>query len=208
MGLYPMYKVNQSTGIDRAISQLNIELGNKGNRTIVKNVYAWFRNKNTSYPSMRLFLVAGGNANVKGAEMLYVGLACTELVQFLELRGVAVEVNVLFETSIEQDTVVAIVRAKSFEMPVDANQLLLLSSDPRYFRYQGFQALIALSNHFDISIPDGLGRTLKDIGKDFVTALQADGDVFEQSYALDDAAQEVVRILEAFNNKQSNAATT
>ena len=139
---------------------------------------------------------------------LYVGLACTELVQFLELRGVAVEVNVLFETSIEQDTVVAIVRAKSFEMPVDANQLLLLSSDPRYFRYQGFQALIALSNHFDISIPDGLGRTLKDIGKDFVTALQADGDVFEQSYALDDAAQEVVRILEAFNNKQFNAATT
>lgn len=205
MGLFKLSKVSIGTPLDRTTSQLNIELGRTSLNTIVKKVYAYFQNKETSYPSLRLYIMAGANARVQGNEMLYVGLACSELVEFLELRGVAVEVNVLIGTSFRNRVNVGVVRVKRFQDRADKNQLLLMSSDPRYFRFRGFKALIALSNHFGLTIPSGLGTLIESMGKDFVAALESDGFVFEQSYSLDTAAREVSRIVETYNQKMKDA---
>ena len=145
--------------------------------------------------------MAGGNANVKGNEMLYVGLACSELIEFLELRGVAVEVNILLGTSFAEQVSMAVIRVKRFQDQADKNQLLLMSSDPRYFRYRGFKSLVALSNHFQLNIPSSLGRITEDMGNQFVCAYDHTGFVFEQSYSLEGAAKEVKRIIKTYNQR-------
>ena len=205
MGLYKLNNVNIGTPLDRTTSQLKIELGRFDVNTKVKKVFAFFRDKNISLPSMRLYIMAGANGNIQGNEMLYVGLACSELVAFLEQRGVAVEVNVLIGTSFQKTVNMGVVKVKRFQDNLDKNQLLLMSSDPKYFRYRGFKSLIALSNRFGLTIPEGLGSIQPRMGKDFVPLMNEQGFVFEQSYSLESAAKEVNRIIETYNQKITDA---
>lgn len=204
MSLFKMNKVNLTKPIDQVISKLGIELNRTALQTRIKNVYAFFENKHASYPSMRLYLLAGANAYVKGNNLLYVGLACAEVAEFLEMRNVAVEVNVMIGSEFKGQTSFAVVRIKRFEERLDKNQLLLMSSDPRYFRYRGFKALIALANYFDLTIPETLGKVTAEMGSDFVEAQADDGFVFGQSYSLDSVCKEVVRIIENYVERLKN----
>ncbi|MDW3191944.1 MAG: hypothetical protein R8G66_06255 [Cytophagales bacterium] len=209
MGLYSSGKIELGSPIERTAAQINIELGRNNIRTRIKKVYVYFEHKDKTFPSISLYLMAGANANVEGSDLLYVGLACAELVEFLELRGVAVEVNVLLGTAFRNQVCLASVKIKRFQDKIDKNILLLLSSDPRYFRYRGFKALIALSNHFGYKIPHGLGRLEESMGEKFVSALNAEMNtnsfVFEQSYSLDSTAQEVKRIIEQYKKRLEDA---
>lgn len=196
MGLFRLGSINLKTPLEKTTTQLHIELGKT--RTMTKKVYAFFKDKKTDYPALQLYLMAGANANIKGDEMLYAGLACSELVEFLEARGVAVAVHVLMGTSFEDRVIMGVVCVKRFEDTLDKNQLLLVSCDPRYFRFRGFKSLIALSNYFGYTIPAGLGKITTNMGTDFVKALQKKGFVFEQSYSLEAATKEVTRIINAY----------
>jgi hypothetical protein len=208
MGLHDVQRINMATPIDGAISQLNVALGRTSKATTMTTVYAHRTNKGTSWPALRLYVSSGGNANISGDEMLYCGLACAELIDFLEVRGVPVEVNVIYSTSFDQTYNHGIVRLKRFEDKADLNKLLLLSADPRFYRYRGFKAIIALVDYFGRTIPAGLGRDEENAGKSFISALGEDGLVFEQSYSLNDAAQEVVKIVETYTKRRNNAKET
>jgi len=201
MGLHKQYPIDLSTQIDTSITQMNIELEQTQPRTLIRSVYAQFKDTKRNYPSVKIYIMAGGNAGVKGDEMLYVGLACGELVQFLEERDIAVAVYVLFGTHFNRLTHMISVKIKSFTDSLDKNQLLLLSSDPRYFRYHGFKADIAVSNYFGENIPKGLGKMKADMAKEFISNTYADGFVFEQSYSLESAASEVYRIISDYQTK-------
>ncbi|MDN5201179.1 hypothetical protein QQ008_07395 [Fulvivirgaceae bacterium BMA10] len=205
MGLYQSGKIALGNPIEKTAAQINIELGRDKINTRIKKVYAFFEHKEKTYPSIRLFLMVGANADVQGSDLLYVGLACAELVEFLEIRGVAVEVNVLIGSAFHNQVCLASVRVKRFQDKTDKNLLLLLSSDPRYFRYRGFKALIALSNYFGLKIPNGLGRLKESMGKRFVSALDPKGFVFEQSYSLKSAAKEVKRIIDTYKTRLDDA---
>ena len=206
LGLIHNTRLNTTTPLDQITTQLRIELGKLKVLTRIKKVYSYFKDKAVSLPSLRLYLMAGANARIAGDEMLYAGLACAELVGFVEQRGVATEVNVLLGTSFNKQVTLAVVTVKRFQDCLDKNQLLLISSDPRYFRFKGFKALIALSNCFNLKIPPGLGRIEEGMGRDFVEALdgqrpQQQGFVFEQSYSLEAAAREVTRIIEEYKQR-------
>lgn len=198
MAMYKQYPVNTHTPIDTCVSQMHIELKKYHLQTAVKSVYAYFKNKNTSYPSLQLYIMAGANAKIQGDALLYVGLACSELTAFMEARGISVEVNILLGTSFNDNIIMGCVRVKRYQDTLDKNQLLLLSSDPRYFRYRGFKALIALSNYFDLTIPKGLGSLSKEMGREFVSLINPKGFVFEQSYGMDTAVKEVSSIIENY----------
>ncbi|MBL6450031.1 hypothetical protein JMN32_27200 [Fulvivirga sp. 29W222] len=204
MSLQRMEKINLSSPLNKTSSQLNIELGRTKIVTTVKKAYAWFENRNSSLPALRLYLLAGGNASVEGNDMLYTGLACSELVAFLEQRNIPVEVNVLAGTSFQGQVTLGVVCVKRFQDKADLNQILLMSSDPRYFRFRGFKALIALADHWDLIIPDGLGRIEEGMGEGFVNALGGDGFVFGQRYSLTDAAREVKEIIELYRLTKLN----
>lgn len=201
MALFHQYPVNTSTPITTTVSQMNIELGNKQVQTSVKSVYAYFQDKQQSYPSLQLYLMAGANAHVKGNDLLYVGLACSELVQFMELRGISVEVNVMLGTSFGNQVTMGCVRVKRYQDQLDKNQLLLLSSDPRYFRYRGFKGLVAMSNYYGLTIPSGLGSISASMGDAFAKAVNPQGFVFEQSYSMDSAVKEVSQIITNYKNQ-------
>ncbi len=201
MGMYQTFPVNTSSQINTSVSQLHIELGNKQIRTSVKSVYAYFKDKQMSYPALQLYIMAGANAQVKGDDLLYVGLAFAELVEFMELRGVSVEVNVLLGTSFDNQMTLGCIRVKRFQDKLDKNQLLLMSSDPRYFRYRGFKSLVALSNYFGMTIPSGLGTIKASMGNNFVKVINPKGFVFEQSYSMDSAVKEVSQIILNYQNQ-------
>jgi hypothetical protein len=198
MAMFKQFPVDTSTALNTAVSQMNIELDNKAIQTSVKSVYAYFQDKQQSYPSLQLYIMAGANAHVKGNDLLYVGLACAELVQFMELRGVAVEVNVMLGTSFNNQVTMGCVRVKRFQDTLDKNQLLLLSSDPRYFRFRGFKSLVAMSNYFGLTIPSGLGTISAAMGNAFAKAVNPKGFVFEQSYSMDSAVKEISQIIENY----------
>ena len=201
MAMYKDFPVDTQTPVNTAVSQMNIELRNHQISTSVKSMYAYFQDKQMSYPSMQLYIMAGANANVKGDQLLYVGLACAELVDFLELRSISVEVNVLLGTSFSNQVAMACVRVKRFQDRLDKNQLLLISSDPRYFRYRGFKSLVALSNYFGLTIPSGLGSITAQMGTAFAKAINPKGFVFEQSYAMETAVREVTQIIDNYKNQ-------
>lgn len=201
MAMYKHYSINSITPLDTSVSQMNIELDKYAVQTSVKNVYAYFKNKEQSYPSLQLYIMSGANAHVKGNELFYVGLACAELVEFMELRGISVEVNILLGTSFDNQVVVSQIRLKRFQDILDKNQLLLMSSDPRYFRYRGFKSLIVMANCFGLTIPLGLGSIQQSMGADFVKEINPDGFVFEQSYSIDKAVKEVTQIIENYKQQ-------
>lgn len=201
MGLYTLSKIKTKTPLETTATQINIELGRANVRSMERNVYAYFENKNVSRPSARLYLMAGGNIGVSGKDMLYVGLAAGELVEFLEERGVAVEINIMIGSAYRDMINMAVVCVKRFQDKADINQLLLLSSDPKYFRCNGFRTIIALANQFDVHVDTGLGRITDSIGKDFVRATRGLGFVFEQSYSVEAATSEVIKIIESINQR-------
>jgi hypothetical protein len=200
MGMYRVQPTAKDTPIQRITSQMKIALDTGNKATTIKDVFTHFKDRKASYPSLSLYIMAGANADVAGDGLLYVGLACAALVDYMELRGVAVEVNVLIGTAFEHRQHMAVVRVKRFQDRLDKNQLLLISSDPRYFRYKGFKALIALANYFGRIIPEGLGRIDPHIGKDFVARTDTSNSyaVFEQSYSIEDAVAEITRIITTY----------
>lgn len=201
MGMTKNFPLNTQTPVNTAVSQMNIELGRHRIETSVKSVYTYFQDRRSSYPSLQLYIMSGANAHVKGNDLLYVGLACAELVEFMELRGISVEVNVMLGTSFDAQVVMGCIRVKRFQDQLDKNQLLLIGSDPRYFRYRGFKGLVALSNYFGLTIPSGLGSISASMGKTFAKAANQSGFVFEQSHSMDSAVKEVSQIIANYKGK-------
>ncbi|WP_025741936.1 hypothetical protein [Aquimarina pacifica] len=200
-GLFRMQPTAITPPIQKHISQMKIELDRENKCTLTKKVYGHRSNHAASHPSLQVYIVAGANAKTKGDELVYVGLGCAALVEFMEVRGIPVQVNVILETFYDTSYRVGIITVKPFHHPLDKNQLLLISCDPRYFRYRGFQGIIALSNYFKTPIDQALGTQVKDIGKEIVQVLNPKGFVFENSYSLDAAVQEVAQIIKTYATK-------
>lgn len=199
LGMHRVQPTVNTPVMQKVINQMRIALDTQNKYTNIKKVYAHFENRKVSQPSLELYIMAGANARVEGEKLLYIGLACSELVTFMEARAIPVAVNVVFGNSFHSQRYMAVVRVKRFEDQLDKNQLLLLSSDPRYFRYRGFQALIALSDYFQQNIPHSLGSMLPNMGKDFIDQITTNQyAVFEQSYSLEKAVQETIDILENY----------
>ena len=94
-------------------------------------------------------------------------------------------------------TLVSAIRVKRYEDPLDVNQLLVLASDPRYFRFQGFKGLIALADYCGVNIPSSLGRIDDKITKAYMH-YHPKTLLFNQSYSIDRAVKEVSRILQEY----------
>jgi len=194
MGLYTLPLAKGNTPVASLTHQLKIALG-KDKGTTVKDTHLYFENNNQMRPSITINLLAGANAKIKGDALYYIGIACALLVEYLESAQVAVAVNVLIGTTINNDSCLSVVQLKRFEDPLDQNQLLVLSSDPRYFRYNGFKALIATADYCGLTIPASLGRITPTIARNYIQSTNAHNVLFQQSYSLNEAAQEVVRLL-------------
>ena len=199
MGLYKLPLAKGSSALEKFLHQLKIEL-HQDKATTVKNTHLYFENKSASKPTLTLTLLAGANANIQGDSLYYVGIAVALLTEYLESCHIGVAIDVLLGTSFGLHTIVSVIRVKRFEAPLDVNQLLVLGSDPRYFRYNGFKGLIALADYCGLNIPNGLGKIDDTIPKAYMEATP-DALLFNQSYSIDHAVKEVSRILLEYTKK-------
>ncbi len=206
MGLYKIPLAKGSSALEKYTHQLKIELG-KDKATTVKNTHLYFENKSALKPTLTLTILAGANANIDGDSLYYVGIAVALLTEYLESCHIGVAIDVLLGTSFDKHILVSAVRVKSFEKPLDVNQLLVLASDPRYFRFNGFKGLIALSDYCGFNIPKGLGKIDSRLTKAY-TANTPSTLLFNQSYSIDRAVKEVSRILQEYTKNKTYEHTT
>ena len=174
--------------------------------TSVKDVYAYFDRKEVADKTVRIFVAAGAPANIKGEQMLYVGIGMMILVELFEKMGVGIEINVMLGSQDQNGThYMTITKAKRFEDSLDKNLILLLCSDPRHFRFRGFQGIISIYDFFGKTCPNGLGRPFdKPTSQNFVASLNEKGNynyLFQQSYSLNQVEAEVERILMDFKKR-------
>lgn len=176
--------------------------------TSIQDVYAYFQHKKVEQQNVRLYIVAGANGNVTGNDMMKVGLGATLLAEFLLEREYGVEISVIYGADPRSEPGVSymgITKIKKFENSLDKNITMVLSSDPKYFRYRGFKTFHALYNSFDATFDAGTSSLVSEgKSKQFVESLQAKNSfayVFNRSYNVDGVAQEIERILNDISNR-------
>ncbi|WP_298546183.1 hypothetical protein [uncultured Aquimarina sp.] len=191
---------SKKSSLELTVEKLKIALQVGDVGSSAKKVFAHFEQKKGTFPALEVYITAGGNAKIEGDALMYVGVACSELVDYMEARGIPVAVNVVVATSFDSQIIAGIVRVKHFEDRLDKNQLLLLSSDPRYYRYRGFKALVSLGDYFGIDLPVGLGTYFEGMDQRIVdTITDGQGVSFGQSYSIEDAVKEVTSIIATHN---------
>ncbi len=125
----------------------------------IKKSYAYFIPKSTAERTVKLYIHAGGNGGVGGKEMVYSGIASSVLVELLVEAGFDVEVNMIIGTidSPRRKVIWSIAKVKKFHDELNMNDLMLLSSSPRYYRYKGFKNIIVSYDSANVQVPGGLG---------------------------------------------------
>lgn len=195
-GLQPIIRVD--TPLHQVHTQLQVATNSLSYYSNINNCYLRFQPKHRTQSSVQLYVVTGVNAGVDASKLLYKGLACSELVRFLEKRKVPVQVNVLIGSKSNRKVFLSSIQLKSYEERFDLNSFLVLSSDPKYFRFRGFKHLISLYNYFGERIPNSLGKLPADLGTSFLSATKTEGFLFENSDSIDSAVEEVQRIITAY----------
>jgi hypothetical protein len=130
-------------------------------RTTSKDVYAYFPPITKDKQAVDIFISAGGHSEVTAEQFLYSGISAIIVAQLLEKAHVKTKISLVIGSSPDNfnDTVVgAIIPIKKYDEPLDINLIALLSSDPRFFRFEGLKGIISLYDHFKERCPSGLGR--------------------------------------------------
>jgi hypothetical protein len=137
------------------------ENGDPKIRTTSKNVYAYFPKKNKEKQAVELFISCGGHVGIKADQLLYSGISAIVVAQLLEMARIQTKISIVFGSSpdgFEQSVYACLVPVKNYDETLDVNLLALLTSDPRFFRYEGFKGIIASYDYFNAKCPDSLGK--------------------------------------------------
>lgn len=132
-------------------------------RTTSKKVYAYFPKSAKNRKSVELVMVAGGHSGITAEQLLYTGVSAIIVAQLLETARVKTKISILLGSSPDQYSSTfygSLIPAKHYDENLDINLLALLSSDPAFFRWDGFKALVASYDHFQRVIPDTFGMAL------------------------------------------------
>jgi len=197
--------------IDLQIRRMEMELGQASNAndltravTTVKDVFAWFPSTPAASKTIKIYLDSGGSSNVTAQEMLYTGIGMTEVTDFFVSNGYAVEVRILIGALHGPVVALADIAVKRYEDSLDKNLLLTLSSDPMFYRHNGFKGLIATANASKINISDGLGSDLE-MGDTMTAIAPADETsiFFQHTYSEAATLAEVDRIISLVTSKNT-----
>jgi len=138
-------------------------------RTTNKNVYAYFPQINKSKQAVDLFISCGGHASITAEQFLYSGISAIIVAQLLEKALIQTRISIVIGSSpdnFNEKAYGAIIPVKNYDEKLDVNLLALLTSDPRFFRYEGFKGIVALYDHFGETCPGTLGYGFN---KDYLT---------------------------------------
>jgi len=80
--------------------------------------------------------------------------------QILEKARIQTRINIVIGSSPDnflKEAYGAVIPVKNYDEKLDINLLALLTSDPRFFRYEGFKGIVSVYEYFGQSCPSNLG---------------------------------------------------
>lgn len=129
-------------------------------RTSNKNVYAYFPPVSKEKKAVELFISCGANANTKAEDLLYSGVSAIIIAQILQTARIQTRISIVIGSSpdnFNRSVYAAVIPVKNYDENLDVNLLALLTSDPRFFRYEGLKGIISAYDHFNEAAPETLG---------------------------------------------------
>lgn len=140
------------------------EQGTEKIKTDTKTVFAWFPQKSRLDYAVELFITGVSPANIAQENMLYNGLSAIILAELLIQSGIRVKINLVLVTSKGNDdltTTGCLIPLKHYEEPLDRNSIALVSSDPRFMRYEAFKGIVCSYDFFNRKVPNAIGYPVK-----------------------------------------------
>lgn len=116
-------------------------------RTTQKKVFAWFPKVKKEQRSVTIVTCPFHPGFTKGEDTVYSGVTTLIVAKKLITAGIKVRIILAIAANCAENTrsdVAAYIEVKKYEQPLDANLLGIVSSDPRFCRYEGIFALHAL----------------------------------------------------------------
>lgn len=132
-------------------------------RTNTKDLFAYFPEVPRDRHAVEFFISTDAAASVKAEEILYGGVSAVIMAELLIKAGIKVKINVVIgsATSRERDKWVGcIIPVKQYDETLDRNIIALLSSDPRFMRFDAFKGVVAAYDSFKMSTPEGMGYAM------------------------------------------------
>lgn len=132
-------------------------------RTATKELFAWFPQESRDHHAVEIFISCDAPGDARADEMLYAGIAAIIIAELLTLAGIKVKINIVNGSALNPERelyVGCVVPVKDYEEPVDRNLIALLTSDPRFMRYDAFKGVVAAFDHFNKATPAGMGYSM------------------------------------------------
>lgn len=131
-------------------------------RTITKKVFAWFPNRSKEREAVEIYIGCGGNSHLSAEQMLYSGLGAIVFAEILAKARIPTKITIAVGSSDDNwaTSCISLVPVKNYDENLDSNLLATLSSDPRFFRNEGFKGIIATYDHFGKECPWSLGSCI------------------------------------------------
>jgi len=132
-------------------------------RTATKELFAWFPQENRDRHAVEIFISCDVPGFAGANDMLYAGIAAVIIAELLTLAGIKVKINIVNGSGItgtRELYIGCVVPVKDYEEPVDRNLIALLTSDPRFMRYDAFRGAIAAFDHYRMKMPRGMGFSM------------------------------------------------
>jgi len=128
-----------------------------------KKVYAHKETKLTQNNVIKLVSVIGIAGSVKVQDAIYMGFPAIILAEILEKAGYKVEIVVIIGAYTQKHVGCCLeYPIKKQNEPLDKNLVSLVLSDPKYFRYNGFNQIEVAFNFFKLNVPSSYGYPIKD----------------------------------------------
>lgn len=171
----------------------------------VRDVYAYFPKSEDDKTAIVLYVFAGATAAYSGNEMLYNGIVVSAISEYLIENGYDVEVNVVINSYDNKASCGISIKVKSVTEDFNKNDLMLLTSDPRFYRFKGFKAQVAAFSFFDKKIDSDGGSS--SLAMNYTTKLisklkktDAFPIIVNRCYSEHDVMKEVNRVLGIVKN--------
>lgn len=129
-------------------------------KTNTKELFAYFPEVSREKHAVEFFISCDASGSVKAEEMLYGGVSAVIMAELLIKAGIKVKINIVIGSALDglrQKYVGCIIPVKHYDEPLDRNVLALLSSDPRFMRFDAFKGVICAFENFGMETPGGLG---------------------------------------------------
>jgi hypothetical protein len=169
-------------------------------KTNTKDLFAYFPEVKKDKHAIEFFISADAAGDITAEQMLYNGVSAVIMAELIIKAGIPLKINIVIGSALDKfrnSYLGCVVPVKNYDEPLDRNVVALLSSDPRFMRFDAFKGLICAFESFNLPTPAGLGfamnaEQLKTVfeNSDYIKKLPSAhryyfGGTFSQSQALE-----------------------